>query len=365
MKLPVRILLVLLCAALILAMPFVLSSPNMLNDIKMELMNDGEEEIDFGRLFLSTARAEDELEEETLDEGEFSSHPEWALPLDFSVPPEPKADQDTENGDEDESIRVKIEHQEMDDGTKMHVAYVQIADASQLRTGVANPEKLGSSRTSTVSALAKKYNAVIAINGDNYVDAPKKTTFEYRMTEKIRSKTNNLKDILIIDDLGDFHLFIKSQGLHKDDKPYFVDTMKAEGRKVVNAFTFGPALVKDGELLTIDEHYGYNPHGREPRTAIGQTGPLSYVMVLVEGRTSGNDKAGTSQQKLAQIMYDLGCIQAYNLDGGNTSEMIMCGPADEYGKLTEKFYYEGDQVASDRQQKDIIYFATAVPESEW
>ena len=41
MKLPVRILLVLLCAALILAMPFVLSSPNMLNDIKMELMNDG------------------------------------------------------------------------------------------------------------------------------------------------------------------------------------------------------------------------------------------------------------------------------------------------------------------------------------
>ena len=92
MKLPVRILLVLLCAALILAMPFVLSSPNMLNDIKMELMNDGEEEIDFGRLFLSTARAEDELEEETLDEGEFSSHPEWALPLDFSVPPEPKAE---------------------------------------------------------------------------------------------------------------------------------------------------------------------------------------------------------------------------------------------------------------------------------
>ena len=145
MKLPVRILLVLLCAALILAMPFVLSSPNMLNDIKMELMNDGEEEIDFGRLFLSTARAEDDLEEETLDEGEFSSHPEWALPLDFSVPPEPKADQYTENGYEDESIRVKIEHQEMDDGTKMHVAYVQIADASQLRTGVANPEKLGSS----------------------------------------------------------------------------------------------------------------------------------------------------------------------------------------------------------------------------
>ena len=65
------------------------------------------------------------------------------------------------------------------------------------------------------------------------------------------------------------------------------------------------------------------------------------------------------------LVYDLGCIQAYNLDGGNTSEMILCGPADKDGKLTEKLYYEGDQVAGERQQKDIIYFATAVPESEW
>ena len=112
MKLPVRILLAMLCAAIILAMPFVISSPNMLNDIKMELMNEGEGEeeiVDFGRLFLSTAMAEDELEEETLEEGEFASHPEWALPLDFSEPPAPKADHYTENEYEDESIRVKID----------------------------------------------------------------------------------------------------------------------------------------------------------------------------------------------------------------------------------------------------------------
>ena len=342
MKLPVRILLVLLCAALILAMPFVLSSPNMLNDIKMELMNDGEEEIDFGRLFLSTARAEDELEEETLEEGEFSSHPEWALPLDFSVPPEPKADRYTENGYEDESIRVKIEHQEMDDGTKMHVAYVQIADASQLRTGVANPEKLGSSKTSTVSALAKKYNAVIAINGDNYVDAPKKTTFEYRMTEKIRSKTNNLKDILIIDDQGDFHLFRKSKGVKE-----FPAELKKMNRKLVNAFTFGPALVIDGELCEIDEEYGYNPHGREPRTAIGQMGKLSYVFVIIEAKDRSGS-SGFSQTKLGEFMHELGCQQAFNLDGGNSAEMVFGGQI-----------IKGMPGGDERGLSDIIYFASA------
>ena len=49
MKMPVRILLIFLCAALIIALPFAVSSPNMLNNVKMELMNgeDDEDEIDF------------------------------------------------------------------------------------------------------------------------------------------------------------------------------------------------------------------------------------------------------------------------------------------------------------------------------
>lgn len=342
MKMPVRVFLVLLCAAIIAMMPFAISSPNMLNDIKMELMNDGEDEIDFGRLIFNSAMAEDELEEETLDEGEFASHPEWALPLDFTPGCEPKAEQYTENGYEDESIRVKTEHQEMDDGTKIHIAYVQIADPSQLRTGVVNPEKLGSSKTASVSALAKKYNAVIAINGDNYVDKPEKTTFEYRMTNKIRSKTNRTKDILVIDDQGDFHLFAKSQGIKE-----FPNELKKMDRKLVNAFTFGPALVIDGELMEIDENYGYNPHGREPRAAIGQMGPLSYVLVVVEAKDRSGS-SGFSQTKLGEFMHELGCKQAFNLDGGNSAEMV-------FGDQVIKGMAGGDE----RGLSDIIYFASA------
>ncbi len=342
MKMPVRVFLVLLCAAIIAMMPFAISSPNMLNDIKMELMNDGEDEIDFGRLIFNSAMAEDELEEETLDEGEFASHPEWALPLDFTPGCEPKAEQYTENGYEDESIRVKTEHQEMDDGTKIHIAYVHIADPSQLRTGVVNPEKLGSSKTASVSALAKKYNAVIAINGDNYVDKPEKTTFEYRMTNKIRSKTNRTKDILVIDDQGDFHLFPKSQGIKE-----FPNELKKMDRKLVNAFTFGPALVIDGELMEIDENYGYNPHGREPRAAIGQMGPLSYVLVVVEAKDRSGS-SGFSQTKLGEFMHELGCKQAFNLDGGNSAEMV-------FGDQVIKGMAGGDE----RGLSDIIYFASA------
>ena len=348
MKLPVRILLILLCAAMILLLPFTISSPNLLNDVKMELMNDGTEVIDFGRLLFSTAKAE-ESEEDTLEveeviEGELSVSPEWTLPLDFTPGQEPKADAFTENTYEDDSIRVKLEEQSMEDGTKIFIAHVQIADPSQLRTGVANPDKPSSTRTKTVKAMAKNYNAVIALSGDNYVDNPKKTTFEYRMTQKIRSSSNKLKDILIIDDQGDFHLFIKSEGIKE-----FPAQLKKEGRKLVNAFTFGPALVKDGKLLELDENYGYNPNGRDPRAAIGQTGPLSYVMVLVQTKDR-DGKTGMSQGKLAEFMYNLGCVQAFNLDGGNSAEMV-------FGQQVYKGMAGGD----DRTLSDIIYFATIQP----
>lgn len=350
MKMPVRILLILLCAAMILALPFAVSSPNLLNDVKMVLMNDGEDEIDFGRILFSCAKAEedepadDTLEIEETTEGEFPAHHEWALPFDFTPGRTPAEELYTENSYEDDSIRVKLEVQEMEDGTKMYIAYVQISDPSQLRTGVVNPEKIGSTRTKTVSFMAKKYNAVIALNGDNYADKPEKTTFEYRMTAKIRSKTNKTKDILVIDDQGDFHLFVKSQGIKE-----FPEQLKKDGRKLVNAFTFGPALVKDGQLMEIDENYGYNPHGREPRTAIGQTGPLSYVMVIIQAKDR-DGKTGMSQGRLAEFMYGLGCIQAFNLDGGNSAEMV-------FGKQIIKGMPDGDE----RTLSDIIYFASIQP----
>ena len=349
MKMPVRILLVLLCAALILALPFTVSAPNMLNDVKMELMNDegDEEEIDFGRLLFSAAyaeEAEEMFEDEDLDSGEVSGHSEYTLPLDFSVPPAPKTELYTEDGYEDETISVKIEQTQFDEGTTIITAYIRIADPSQLRTGVAKPDKLASTHGKSVSTLAKTYNAVIALNGDNYNFEAQKKSFEYRMCQKIKSKTNKLKDILIIDDRGDFHLFIKSEGVKE-----FPDKLKAAGRKLVNAFTFGPALVKDGQLMEIDEDYGYNPHGREPRAAIGQLGELNYVMVIVTAQDRSG-KSGMSQTKLAEYMHEIGCVQAFNLDGGNSAEMV-------FGSQIYKGMPGGDE----RTLSDIIYFATAKP----
>lgn len=322
MKKSTRILLCALLALMILSTTVLIPSGAMLGDYMYEWM-------DYAWSLLPTACAE----------GEAS----YALPIDFSAGMTPNPAGYTEDGYSDDSITVKLETRE-EDGVVWRLAYVQIKDASQFRTGIAGA-KVTSSRVALPSAMAEKYNAVIAISGDYYANDPAKTTYEYRMGQKIRNKRNRKKDILIIDTNGDFHLFVKSD---EAEMAAFNDS----DLEILHAFTFGPALVKDGTLLEMDSDYGYNPNGDDPRMAIGQIDTLSYVLVLAEGRTE--DSQGVTHQELADFMFDIGCLQAFNLDGGNTATMVFNGG-----------YYQDKTVNNERPQSDIIYFATAVDPSTW
>lgn len=327
-----RVLTAALCAALVLAMPFFLSSPAMLGEVKWQLLEEMEDEAGALSWLLPTALAEEASADETI--------PDYTLPIDFTPGYAPDPSGYTDAGYEDDSIRVQMETRE-ENGVIWRIAWVEVASATQLRTATAG--KLTSSNTARVKSMAVKNNAVVALNGDYFADNPTKTSFEYRMGQKVREKINKLKDILIIDENGDFHMFIQSQGLSKQNP---ADTWEKEtGHQIMQAFTFGPALVQGGEVLTINKDYGYNPKGREPRSAIGQTGTLSYVLVVAEGR---GESKGVTQQELAEFMGGLGCLEAYNLDGGGTAAMVYQGE------------YYNTLAGSERAVSDIIYFASAV-----
>ena len=312
----------------------------MLSDCKLQIL---EELDDYSACLFSRAAAED-ADDITIDDIADDALPadlpatenaKYSLPIDFSVPPKPNPSCYTDDGYKDDSITVKIETIE-EDNVIWRVAHISVKSPTQLRTATAG--KLTSSLTAKVKSMAEKNNAVIALSGDYFVDKPEKTSFEYRMGQKIRNKSNKIKDILIIDENGDFHTFIKSKGL---------DEYKGQ---IINAFTFGPALVKDGAHLEMDQEYGYNPGGREPRAAIGQTGPLEYIFVIAEGR---GDSVGATHQQLADFMHKIGCKEAYNLDGGGSASMAFRGN------------YINNLAGGERSLSDIIYFATAVPESSW
>lgn len=314
-----------------LALPFLVPSGALLDEANYHLLEERwQEEEDSGALswLIPSAAAQPALE---------------PLPMDFSPgrPLDPAGF--TTEGYEDESIRVQLETRELETGkqhvVRLRIATITITDPSQLRTATAG--KPTSSKVALVSSMAQKHNAALALSANYLSHDPVKTSLEYRMGVRIRKKPNRIKDLLIIDENADFHLFVKSNAKE-------IEAFEDAGHTIVNAFTFGPALVKDGVLLTIDKNYGYNPHGREPRLAIGQLAPLQYIVVLVEGLSS---RDGVTQQELAQILFDLGAIQAFNLDGGNSATLVFNGG-----------YYQDKTKSNERAQSDMIYFASLAGE---
>ena len=182
---------------------------------------------------------------------------------------------------------------------------------------------------------------MLAISADQIVRNEK--GYVIREGKTYRKQYYKSRDILAIDANGDFHIVYKSD---KNELNALLDNQECP---IVNTFNFGPALVAEGQMLEIPSYYTQFNLGRpEPRCAIGQTGPLSYVLVVAEGRSK--ESAGATGEQLAAFMAAQGCVTAYNLDGGDTAMMWFGG--DYYSAKTK------------RTQSDIIYIGSAVPMEE-
>jgi len=237
----------------------------------------------------------------------------------------------------DESLSITMERIEVD-GVTYNVARVKIADPSQLRTGLEDPKK--GKKNNYVHNIAEKHNAVLAISSDFFTK--NNSGWVVRMGSTFRKKLYKNRDMLLIDANGDFHIIFRS------NEEEFDTMMARTDITITNVFNFGPALVNDGVKLEIPDYYTkdntFNVKRPEPRCAIGQTGPLEYLLVVADGRNGKSD--GATGEQLAQFMADQGCTVAYNLDGGDTALMWFGG--EYYSRQTK------------RSQSDIIYFATAV-----
>ena len=115
-----------------------------------------------------------------------------------------------------------------------------------------------------------------------------------------------------------------------------------DNQGLCDTWSFGPLLVSGGNVA---ETFHTDVKGKNPRTALGQRADGSYVAVVVDGRLSGYSE-GMTIQELAQYMKDLGCVEAYNLDGGMTSCMYFngsvistpCGTANKERSLSDIIY---------------------------
>lgn len=217
---------------------------------------------------------------------------------------------------QDDSRFIAIK-QYQENGITWFVVDIQVSSVEGLRAALSGDKPYG--REEKLQDIAARSGCVLAINGD-YYGAHKYGTI-IRNGQLIRS-TATTRNMLIVDKNGDMSVRVDRD---QDHAPKLGDELMAIG--TWQAFEFGPELVRDGQPTEFSPKFDVistRDSRREPRTALGQIGPLHYIAVVADGRREGYSK-GMTLPELRQVFIDHGAITAMNLDGGGSTELWFQG----------------------------------------
>lgn len=219
------------------------------------------------------------------------------------------------------------------ENTTVYVADVQIADISLLKTALAG-NTYARNLTETTSVQAANAGAILAINGDYY--GAQERGYVLRNGVLYRASAQSGTDALVIGADGNFRIITEGETS--------ADTLVREGAWQV--LTFGPALVKDGQVTVSSSDEVGRAMTSNPRTAIGQISEGHYLLVVSDGRTK--ESTGLSLRQLAELMQSLSAQVAYNLDGGGSSTMVF------QGRVVNSPTTNGRSIR-ERSVSDIVY----------
>lgn len=221
---------------------------------------------------------------------------------------------DTENGHwsyRSDTLSVTIDRHSNDQPLVWFVAEVYMRD-NEYRSAFANEGRTG--RTPLQPwIISRRNNAVLLITGDNVVhmDAKTKGTI---IRDGYIFNTYTKSDVFAWDPLKlTMRLFPKNT--------YTADSLLAQGYE--NTYGFGPILVHDGEIdiAALEKNFVYDIN---PRAGIGMVEPGHFFLIVVDGRRPDYSR-GITLTDYANMFKELGCTEAYNLDGGVSACMIFMG----------------------------------------
>lgn len=196
------------------------------------------------------------------------------------------------------------------------VADVKLSGSTTLQSAFAKNE-FGRNIIEETSTIAENNNAIFAINGDYY---------------GFREDGVLIRNgVVYRDEPARVGLALYNNGTIKsyDEKTVSSEELLSSG--VTNTLSFGPVLMQDGvitsdfESVAVDKNFGNRSiQSANPRTGIGMIEANHYVFVVVDGRSEGYSK-GMTLTEFAEVFEELGCTEAYNLDGGGSSTMYFMG----------------------------------------
>lgn len=89
----------------------------------------------------------------------------------------------------------------------------------------------------------------------------------------------------------------------------------------------GPVLLQNGEIqITNNEELkfaGKAINDKHPRTGMGYTADDKLIILVIQGRNPLAGGATLTQE--AQLLKDIGCVEALNLDGGGSTLLLVNG----------------------------------------
>ena len=161
--------------------------------------------------------------------------------------------------------------------------------------------------------MAKENKALVAINGGGFID------------ENGLGTGAEVSGIVIRNGkILNRNRYTRAEGLigfTKENKLYLGKVKSAEEAiqlGIRDAVEFGPYLIVNGEASKVVGNGGYGLH---PRTVIGQRKDGVVLFLVIDGRRVGC--MGADMDDLIEIMKRYGAYNAANLDGGNSSALII------------------------------------------
>ena len=197
-------------------------------------------------------------------------------------------------------------------------------DAGELPVTLwADPTRPGyTGKAKTVAEIASEQGAVYAVSTDLFMARTSAKTAGviirngdvlFDAKTKHRPGSRPPFDTLAIYDDGRVESFVPQE---KRAEEYL-----EEG--AVQVYTFGPVLVRAGEIPEEIQKYDRNLN---PMHAFGMIEPGHFIDVVCEGRLKSiTGSTGVMIETMAGIMKDRGCSIAVNLDGGDTAVMAFMG----------------------------------------
>ena len=180
------------------------------------------------------------------------------------------------------------------------------------RVFVGTPDHFGTVGL-TLRQMVKKYDAVAGINAGGFYDpggsgnggTPEGIVIADGKLTWGNAGTNS--SVIGFDSDGVLHVGMMSG-------------REAQNRNIQWACSFGPALVVNGEAVSSNQ---ISTSGVNPRTAIGQRADGAVLLLVVDGRQITS--MGATLEDLIAILLEHGAVNAANLDGGSSTQMIYDG----------------------------------------